>query len=625
MSMTTFASFDELAEEQSEPVQHSFPSGSTPEVVCSALSVLALRAVAGAKILGRAYEYVDALTIFDRSAGHAEAISELSSPYAVELWWDRVGIHGRCSCPYGSLGHFCKHMVALGLRILREENVDQRSEEAGIGKESGGQHSDDPCLPRRERSLHRFLQTITGEQARAMLIELYQEDEDLVDLLQRRSELIEMVSLEKTESLFARIRAATRPYKDQIDLHLFAMRASVEENIRDLQFLADSGHEHIAYVALERLLFRFLAAYGSAEEDCTELRSLCQDLLSLHATLTQRVALNPHQLACALVTMRDAKPQWVHMSFLPYLSALGKDGRACCQREVDAIEERLKSGGGGSVQRGFFQSKYVDAEQILSRQRRELRLMKAELAYMSGDYDRVLDTLHGAVPIALPGMISVAVAREDFPTAADLVVQAYEAQRVSASGACGPWNADSLSAVHIAPRWAQEILIRAHCREEAAAHAREYFISHPDTESAQMWMDAIASTDFEGREREALRQWLLTHPSRYCNGSLPLFLMVGDHEGAWQWVEAHGAGRSWRHLVFHDPQPYPQRALELAVEVCTQRLENGARWELLTDDIARMHELARHADEREGTTHYTQWMKRWRDRLWRLYIPHFQP
>ncbi|WP_175953538.1 SWIM zinc finger domain-containing protein [Schaalia sp. Marseille-Q2122] len=622
--MTTSTSFDELSDRQSESVQRSLPTCSTPEVVCSALSVPTLRAVAGAKVLGRAYEYIDALTILDRAAGHAEAISELSSPYAVELWWDHVGIHGRCCCPYGNLGHFCKHMVALGLRILREENLEQTSKAPGIGKHAEGQQSNDACLPQREQSIHRFLQTITGEQARAMLMEVYQEEEDLDELLQRRSEIFEMRSLDKTESLFARIREATRPYKDQIDLH-FVAYMSVEESIRDLKFLADSGHEHIAYVAVERLLFRFLAAYGSAENDCTELRCLGKDLLSLHVTLTGRVALNPQQLACALVTMRDAKPQWLHMSFLPYLSALGQDGRSYCQREVDAIEERLKSGGGGSTQRGFFQAKYADAEHILSRQRRELRLMKAELAYMSGEYDSVLESLEGAVPTALPGMISVALAREDFSTAADLVEQAYEAQRVSASGAHGPWNADSLSAVHIAPQWAQEILIRARRREEAAEYAREYFISHPDTESAQMWIDAIAQTDFEAKEREALRQWLLTHPSRYCDGALPLFLMVGDHEGAWQWVDAHGAGRSWRHLVFHDPQPYPQRALELAVEVCTQRLENGARWELLADDIAMMHELARQADDHEGTNRYTQWVKHWRDRLWRLYMPHFQP
>lgn len=589
----------------------------------SALTVAALRTVAGSKVLSRAYEYVDAMRVFDEIHGHVEALSEYSSAYAVELWWDSVGIHGRCTCPHGSLGHFCKHMVALGLRTLRdrERTLEDNNPEGVGGRDSA--INEGHCLHEAEVSLQRFLQTISGEQARQILLELYLEEEDLEDLLERRLAVLSMDTLEKAESLFTQIREVTQWHTDVLDRHFFGV-PGVRALVRDLEFMAQSGNEHVAYVAIERLLFRALTAFGSAGSDCADLRDTCEEIAVLHMTITRRVTPNPQQLACALVTMRDAKPQWLNMSFLPYRVALGEEGRAYCQREVEAIEERLRRGVQISTRAAFFQSKYADPELIVKRQRRELRLMKAELAYMSGDYDAVLELLNTAVPWALPGMLSVAVAREDWETAADLVEEAYTTERVSLSGTHGPWEADSLSAAHIVPQWAQEILIRAGRREVAAAYARQYFLSAPDAESARMWMEAIRSTDFEDRERETLRQRLLTHP-RYRDDNISIFLLVDDDDGAWQWVEAYGAGREWRTLVFRDPQPYPQRALEYAAEECARRLANGARWELLMSDIARMQDLARRADESEGSTIHTQWMKQWRDRLWRLHAPHYQP
>jgi hypothetical protein len=73
---------------------------------------------------------------FSRGQGYVEAVSNLrdlpngvvatvqgTDPYQVRLYDANGELEGECSCPYGEDGNFCKHSVAVGLRLLDRERA----------------------------------------------------------------------------------------------------------------------------------------------------------------------------------------------------------------------------------------------------------------------------------------------------------------------------------------------------------------------------------------------------------------------------------------------------------------------------------------------------------------------
>ena len=46
-----------------------------------------------------------------------------SDAYQVRLYDTDGELDGECDCPYGEQGNFCKHCVAVGLRLLRRSSI----------------------------------------------------------------------------------------------------------------------------------------------------------------------------------------------------------------------------------------------------------------------------------------------------------------------------------------------------------------------------------------------------------------------------------------------------------------------------------------------------------------------
>jgi uncharacterized Zn finger protein len=74
---------------------------------------------AGERSYGRGLEYVDAVRDLQIGAGGITATVYGTDEYEVVLDLDAAGVTGECSCPYGQEGFFCKHLVAVGLTVLR--------------------------------------------------------------------------------------------------------------------------------------------------------------------------------------------------------------------------------------------------------------------------------------------------------------------------------------------------------------------------------------------------------------------------------------------------------------------------------------------------------------------------
>ena len=78
-----------------------------------------LRQAAGERSYSRGLEYVDAVRNLQVGAGEITATVYGTGEYEIVLDLDADGVTGECSCPYGQEGFFCKHLVAVGLTVLR--------------------------------------------------------------------------------------------------------------------------------------------------------------------------------------------------------------------------------------------------------------------------------------------------------------------------------------------------------------------------------------------------------------------------------------------------------------------------------------------------------------------------
>ncbi|MFI0860447.1 SWIM zinc finger domain-containing protein [Streptomyces smyrnaeus] len=83
-----------------------------------------LRALAGARSFDRGLGYLDAVSGVEVGDTWVTATVHGTERYEVELILDDPeGLAGECDCPYGLEGNFCKHLVALGLTVLAQQET----------------------------------------------------------------------------------------------------------------------------------------------------------------------------------------------------------------------------------------------------------------------------------------------------------------------------------------------------------------------------------------------------------------------------------------------------------------------------------------------------------------------
>lgn len=78
-----------------------------------------LRRIAAPRSFERGLDYVDSISRIDVSRDRAAATVHGGDTYFVSLTWADGGPDGVCTCPHGEEGFFCKHCVAVGLKLLR--------------------------------------------------------------------------------------------------------------------------------------------------------------------------------------------------------------------------------------------------------------------------------------------------------------------------------------------------------------------------------------------------------------------------------------------------------------------------------------------------------------------------
>ena len=96
--------------------------GRTPPAGPPAFDEGALLRLAGWGAFERAGPYVARVSGRTVSGSAAHATVGGTAPYLVDLSWGAGVLRGQCTCPAAAGGAFCKHQVALGLSMLREES-----------------------------------------------------------------------------------------------------------------------------------------------------------------------------------------------------------------------------------------------------------------------------------------------------------------------------------------------------------------------------------------------------------------------------------------------------------------------------------------------------------------------
>ncbi|MFF4790755.1 SWIM zinc finger domain-containing protein [Streptomyces sp. NPDC001276] len=282
-----------------------------------------LKALAGARSFERGLGYLDAVSGVEVGDGWITATVHGTERYEVELILDGLGgPAGECGCPYGLEGNFCKHLVALGLRVLAQRESLPRQRKAAR------EHAQD---------LDGWLSALSKEELLTLLREQIDEDRKL----RRRLEL----RAASTRGDLAAVRARIR---DLLDIGPFAQYGYVEyadagayadqagQAVSAIRALTGSGRAADA-ITLAREAMRLLAeAVESVDDSDGWLGQIGADLADAHLDACGAARPDPEELARWLVghALGDIDDGLTDIDPLDYEDVLGEEGMAVLRKSA---------------------------------------------------------------------------------------------------------------------------------------------------------------------------------------------------------------------------------------------------------------------------------------------------
>ena len=96
-----------------------------------------LEDLAGSRSFGRGVGYLEAVVNIRDLPNGVVATVHGSDAYQVRLYDTDGELDGECDCPYGEEGNFCKHCVAVGLRLLHRSSVTGAASTGGASSDAG--------------------------------------------------------------------------------------------------------------------------------------------------------------------------------------------------------------------------------------------------------------------------------------------------------------------------------------------------------------------------------------------------------------------------------------------------------------------------------------------------------
>jgi hypothetical protein len=319
-----------------------------------------LLSLAGDRSYARAQGYLNAVAHLELTEAGATATVYGGDAYEVGLTFDGgAGLSGYCDCPYGTDGNFCKHCVAVGLVVLRQDTEPRRGKAAAAAR--GGR-------------LDAWLEALPHDRLLALLREQIAEDRDL----RRRLEVRAMAEESDADLDVATLRAQIRPllktepyarygYVEYASAAGYA--AQVGEVASILRSLSSAGKASYA-MTLSREAIEFLhEVYEQIDDSDGALAEVTSALETVHREACAAAGIDPVETAEWLAG--HMLGDWSHLPEIDlgdYWTLLGDTGRA---RFVERVSEAAQGPSGWAV-------KYVRQE--IARVGDDVDALVAELA-----------------------------------------------------------------------------------------------------------------------------------------------------------------------------------------------------------------------------------------------------
>lgn len=285
--------------------------------------------------------------------------------YSVQLEIDEDGdLIGKCSCPYGEDGNFCKHCVAVGIAWL--ENAHAPADEAA---------------PTRE-GLREFLET----QDKAYLVTLLLEQLSKDTELQNRLTLKMAKSRAKSPdmSVYRQTIKRTLSIKGFIDYgEAYGYATEAETVVDSLQELLDEGFADGARQLTEYAIGLLADALNHADDSNGEIGEVWQHLHDLHLEATLQ---SPPLLLDLVdwVKKLELESDWdVDVGWEDYLPVLGEEGKRIFKEEVTKQWEQLPELKPGSNE--SYRGSRFRLTNLMTRFAREAGDIQAEIAIAKRD------------------------------------------------------------------------------------------------------------------------------------------------------------------------------------------------------------------------------------------------
>ncbi|MEE1766320.1 SWIM zinc finger family protein [Streptomyces sp. SP18BB07] len=282
-----------------------------------------LKARAGARSYERGLGYLDAVSGVEVGDGWATATVHGTDRYEVALTLDGPGgPAGRCDCPYGMEGNFCKHLVALGLTLLAQRSSLPRQRKAARD---------------RAHDLDAWLSALSKDELLTLVREQIGEDRRL----RRRLELRAAGARGDVAGIRAKVRELldVRPfarygYVEYADARAFADQAG--QAVSAIGALTGSGRATVA-IELTREAMRLLAEVATSVDDSDGgLGQVAVDLADAHLEACRAARPDPEELAHWLFgqALRDLDTGLTDIDPLDYRDVLGDAGMTTLRKLV---------------------------------------------------------------------------------------------------------------------------------------------------------------------------------------------------------------------------------------------------------------------------------------------------
>lgn len=509
------------------PPARELPPSQTRHHVDMSLSETALLTAAGDRVYGRGEDYVRYVRGLRITADKAYASVQAKQVYSVELDWSGPQPDGFCTCPHAADGHFCKHLVAVGLAVIDGGAVGDATQVAS--------------------ALEATVQAMKVDELRELVMTLARRDGEVRRMLEVRASAASGDHTIAKADFEAYVRNALE-FRGFVDYReSFGVAEAASRMLDELENHLKAGAAEIVRPALLCAVTLLRTITEHADDSSGAISGECERAADLYAQACRLGNPDPAELARWLATFRATSPGWPTLLLADFVDAFDENALAIYRATVADLDRQCAG-------RDHWSRFEVDA-------------MLLELADHDSDVDRAVDLLtqrehpqYGAIVARLRE-----AGRDD-----EVVNWIDRAVAEGRSSSRGSGNGYWLSPCDVADTYREIGRI-----DDAIAVLRADFVRQPSVHAYRSLLDFAATIDRADTERA----WAIDHARELAGGPgagavlVQLSLSEGDVDAAWQAADRYGPGWAWQELATQGAEARPVAAADLY----RPQLENDLR------------------------------------------------